>query len=412
MDPLPDLPPQSWQAARAIAATRAALPPITVPLLAAVGGVLAAPLRTAVDLPVADCAATIGWAVAGVGPWSLLTAEALADMRGLPDGCALPVSVGDALPPGTSAVLVAGSGMVEPSPGDPRVVVAHDGRPADHSGTIPSGTGITARGTDAAAGTQLLSPGRPVAGPTVGLAAAAGLDELTVIPPPTIAPLLFNLGMARRGHGRLGRPRDVHADLVAAWLEAGPARWHPPVDVTPGSRGLARLIDDLSADVIVVGGGAEPGVGADVTAVLRMLAAEPLLGDCDVWPGPLGILAVLPGDRYLIALSGSVPAAVVTLATLLDPLLAALASAPSAGAEPADVLLVPPHLPTAARAATVLLPARIVTGEFTDAAEPLAWAGPHGLAELAAADALVALPQRTVPGRRALVPSIPVPGHA
>src|SRR6476620_5185364 len=93
----------SWADAHRIARDAAwPLSPVTRPLTTASGLVLAEPLPALTDLPPFDTSAMDGWAVSGPGPW-LLAGELLAGQQPgaapLPDGRAVRIATGAALPP-------------------------------------------------------------------------------------------------------------------------------------------------------------------------------------------------------------------------------------------------------------------------------------------------------------------------
>lgn len=381
------------------------LPPLAVPLQAAVGAVLVAPITAATDIPVTDAAAEHGWAVAGLGPWTVITDTPADELQGLPDQHAVAVGIGDALPPGTSAVVEAGSGFLDTAPHRTRLQVAGpDGSPAAHPGLIAYGHGIAPQGREASAGERLLAAGPVVTPATVALAAAVGRDDLTVIPPASVAVVMPNFGLARRGSLRPGRQRDTVWELLPSWVEAGPARLIPPIAVEADARRIADAVDDATADVIVVAGGLEPGVPDVVAEAAARLGARPLIPRLAITPGAATAAYSLPDDRYLLTLPGRPAEAAVALAVVLDPLLAALSGRPSQADGTSAMLSA--EVPQSHR--TQLVPGILERSELVLRVHPRRWGGPAGMAGLAAADGLIVCEPGTA--AQTFVPMLPLPG--
>lgn len=381
------------------------LPPIAVPLQAAVGAVLVAPITAPTDIPVTDAAVDHGWAVAGQGPWSVIGDIAAKDLARLPDGHAVEVAIGQPLPAGAAAVVVRSEGVVDIGRHGPRLQIAGpDGEPAAHPGLIRFGSGVADQGRQARAGQRLLSAGPVVTPATVALAAAVGRDDLTVIPPPTVSVILPQHGLARRGPLRPGRQRDAVAELLPTWIEAGPARLLPPVTVPAEPAAIARAIEDAASDVIVVAGGIDPGIPAAVSDAAALLTTEPFITGLVVQPGAGTTVAILDGDRTLLLLQGRPTAAAVGLAVVLDPLLAALSGRPS-HADGVEALL---SGRVAADSSTWVIPGILERSELALRVHPQRWSGPSGMQGLAAADGLIVVEPGVHTG--ALVPMLPLPG--
>jgi molybdopterin molybdotransferase len=381
------------------------LPPIAVPLQAAVGAVLVAPITAATDIPITDAAVDHGWAVAGQGPWSVIGDISAKDLARLPDGHAVAVAIGEPLPAGTAAVVARGGGVIDTGRHGQRLQIADpDGEPAAHPGLIRFGRGIADQGREAKAGQRLLAAGPVVTPATVALAAAVGRDDLTVIPPPTVSVILPQYGLARRGPLRPGRQRDAVAELLPTWIEAGPARLLPPVTVPAEPAAIERAIGDAASDVVVVAGGTDPGIPAEVAEAAARVATEPFIGGLAVRPGTGTAVHTLDGDRSLLLLPGRPAAAAVGLAIVLDPLLAALSGRPS-HADGVEALL---SGPATTDGTTMVIPGILERSELALRVHAQRWGGPSGLQGLAAADGLVVVEPGVHSG--ALVPLLPLPG--
>lgn len=392
----------TWEAARELLAAIPPLRPISVPLSSAVGAVLVNPILATTDLPVRDAATDHGWAVAGIGPWTIIAEEDLATRRGLPDGHAVAVAIGAPLPPGCTAVVPRDLGIADLAHRRARLqVTGPDGYPAASPGQIPYGSGIVPRAAQATAGTELLAGGAIVTPGTVALAAAAGNDDLTVIPPPSVAVVLPKYGLARRGPARPGRQRDVVADLLPTWVEAGPARLLPAYETTLTE--LAAMVDDISADIVIVSGGIEPGVPVEVRQAAEELAQQTLVAGLDLLPGSETAVYRLAGERFLITLPGRPAAAAAGLALVLEPLLDALAGHETL--PPTEALVTAPM--TARQ--TELVPCVIAATELALRAHPQRWHGVAGIQSLATADGLLVVSPGHHPAGT-MLPVLPMPG--
>ncbi len=104
----------SWPQARAAAHAAAPLPVSEVPLAAAIGTTLAAPLVALHPMPPFDTSMMDGWAVSGHGPWRLV-GEVLAGSVAprLTAGQAVVIATGAGVPEGADAVLRSEHGTEE-----------------------------------------------------------------------------------------------------------------------------------------------------------------------------------------------------------------------------------------------------------------------------------------------------------
>lgn len=374
-----------WAEARRVAA-RAGRPlePETVPLPDAVGRALAAPLTARADLPAFDTSAMDGWAVAGPGPWRL-TGGLLAGQHPEPlaDGDAVGIATGAQLPPGATAVL-------RREYGEARAGRLHDRGPEP----LEPGRDIRPRGQECRTGDVLLAPGTPVTPAVLGLAAAAGHDELTVRRRPRVDLLVLGDELLDAGPPRDGRIRDALGPLLPPWLRA----------LGAGVTGARRVRDDFgllrdalrlsTADVVVTTGGTAAGPVDFLHAALEQAGATLLVDGVRVRPGHPMLLAELRpagtgAARYLVGLPGNPLAAVSGVLTLAAPLLGALAGRAPAGSRTASAAV-----PFAGHpAGTRLVPVRLTP----HGAEPLPYDGPAMLRGLATADALGVVPPPGVP---------------
>ena len=418
--------PLSWAQARRRAerAGGAPLPAVRLALADALGGVLAVPLEALTDLPAFDTSAMDGWAVAGPGPWLLGTrrtnattaATAATEQTGpalagqvlagqcaperLADGTAVRIATGAQLPPGATAVLRREDGRVDRDRNGGELL--HD----DGTSPLDLGRDIRPRGQECHSGEPLLPPGTLVTPAVLGLAAAAGCDQLSVHRRPSVELLVLGDELLDSGLPRDGRIRDALGPLLPSWLRSYGAR------VTA----VRRIGDDLGllrdallrspADVVVTTGGTAAGPVDFLHTALTEIGAKLLVDGVNVRPGHPMVLAVLPSAagqltrRHLIGLPGNPLAAVAGAVTLAEPLLRALS-----GCAPGEPYLVEAAVPLPGhhedtRLLPVALPARGVL--------PLAFDGPAMLRGLALAEGLAVVPPGGLPaGARVEVLEVP-----
>ncbi|MFH8991820.1 molybdopterin molybdotransferase MoeA [Streptomyces sp. NPDC017940] len=410
-----------WTEARAIArragvvAARAAVPPEAkaTPLPSTLGRTLATPLTALTDLPSFDTSAMDGWAVAGPGPWTLLSGtdsrttnrtdtrtDAHPDTRTanrtdprppgilagqdtpdpLGDGEAVPIATGARIPRDTTAVIRSEHGHVD------------DKNHLHARREVVPGQDIRPRGQECRAGDQLLPPGSQVTPAVLGLAAAAGYDALYVTARPRVEVLVLGDELLTSGLPQEGRIRDALGPMLPPWLRALGAEVTAVRRLGDDAEALHEALATATADVVVTTGGTASGPVDHVHPTLRRLRAELLVDGVAVRPGHPMLLARLPtmaGDsrmRHLVGLPGNPLAAVSGLLTLAEPLLRGLGGRPTAEPYTAPVRDDVPGHPHDTRLVPVAL-----RGEY---AVPLHYNGPAMLRSIAVADGLAVIPPR------------------
>jgi molybdopterin molybdotransferase len=222
-----------------------------------------------------------------------------------------------------------------------------------------AGRHLRRAGEDVPAGAEVLPAGTAVTATVAGLAAAVGLDVLTVRRRPRVAALLTGAELVHAGASRDGRVRDAVGPALPGWVAALGGEPLPVASVPEAGPGaLVAAIRDAPADVVVTSGGAGGGPVDQVAPALRELGATVLVDGVDCRPGRPQRLALLPDGRPLVALPGSPYAGLVAALTLLAPLLAARAGRPLR------------TLPTAS-----LRRPPAGTGRVTTRVVPVRWAG-------------------------------------
>lgn len=385
----------TWSQAYRIAASVPALPVAPARVQEAAGALLARPLAALTDLPPFDLAAMDGYAVAGGGPWRLVTADLLQP------GEASAISTGAALPQGSHAVLRRENAEVHDSPAG-TVLYAVDpltGLAADDI-SLGAGTDVRPQGEECRCGDHLLDAGRLLTAAALGLAAAAGYDELDIVPPPAVSLLVTGDELLDRGLPRAGRVRDALGPLVPAWVAACGARALPPIRVPDTRAALLTEIEDAAGDLIITTGSTADGERDHLRDVLLDLQAHWLVDGVAVRPGHPMVLARLLDGRYVVGLPGNPLAAVAGLATLAVPVIAALR-----GVEPeAPVHAVLTEAVRSHPEDTRLVPVLLGAHEGGPSARPLRYDGPAMLRSMANADGLAVIG----PGGGALGSTCPV----
>ncbi|QRX93175.1 molybdopterin molybdotransferase MoeA [Streptomyces noursei] len=385
-----------WRTARDIAEHAVHEPPGpgTAALADALGRTLAAPLTALTDLPSFDTSAMDGWAVSGPGPWRL---DHAADDTGtdpdtgilaghattaaLPDGHALPIATGARIPAGATAVLRSEHGEVLELP---------DGRARLYAPRpVPPGQDIRPRGQECRCGDHLLPAGTLVTPAILGLAAAAGYDELSVHPRPRVEVLVLGDELLSSGLPEGGRIRDALGPMLVPWLHALGAEAAPLRHLGDDADALHDALAGSTADVVLTTGGTASGPVDHVHPTLRRLGAELLVDGVAVRPGHPMLLARLAPRRHLVGLPGNPLAAVSGLLTLAEPLLRTLAARHPAA---------PYRVPLAAAVYGHPHDTRLVPVAYRDddrhglVAAPLHFHGPAMLRGIAAADAMAVVP--------------------
>ncbi|MCX4982018.1 molybdopterin molybdotransferase MoeA [Streptomyces sp. NBC_00572] len=404
-------------AVRAGASARAGRAPLGVPLGQALGQVLAEPLLALTDLPPFDTSAMDGWAVAGPGPWTVRAEGAVlagqASGAATADGEAVRIATGARVPSGTTAVLRtehsrtehSGTGRTRTEPSGTEHA-APEGALLHALREVVPGQDIRPRGQECRSGDELLPAGTVVTPAVLGLAAAAGYDELRVAPRPRVEILVLGDELLTAGLPHDGLIRDALGPMLGPWLTALGADVLAIRRIGDEAEELYAAVTGSTADLVLTTGGTAAGPVDHVHGVLAKAGATLLVDGVKVRPGHPMLLARLcaeptpaeptraepthaeptrPGHvRHLVGLPGNPLAAVSGLLTLAEPFLRALADQGQGD---------PPRVPVQDEVHghphdTRLVPVVRRAGR----AVPLRYNGPAMLRGIATADGLAVVP--------------------
>lgn len=315
-----------WARAREIAyetGRAAARPPVTLPLAECDGTTLAADLSPVTDLPAFPTSTVDGYAVRGPAPWRVIGRVLAGDVAAPleEDGTGVEIATGAMVPAGADAVL-----RIEESTRDDDGRVSGQPRP-EHEWREP--------GDEAHEGDILLPLGTPVTPVVLGLAAASGLDSLTVRPRPVAQLLIFGDELLTSGPPGAGRVRDSLGPQVPAWLTrlgatmSSPAVVGPIEDTLDAHVAAIRSALGSGVDLIVTTGGTMHGPVDHLHAALAALGATYVVNTVEVRPGFPMLLATLDnphgGTTLFAGLPGNPQSAIVALVSLVAPALTGFA---------------------------------------------------------------------------------------
>lgn len=388
----PQLARPDWHSARHEAFLAGTpLPAVEVPLVAAVGTTSASDVVARCEVPHYASSAMDGWAVAGRGPWRLVSAE------NLTNGEARAIVTGGLVPGGTGGILRSEHGTVTEVDGGAvldRNAAARSDEPSDREHVRPAGEEVTRGETVIRAGT-VLNPAH------IAVAAVCGYDELPVLPKPRVALVLTGDEVIDRGIPTPGHVRDSFGPQLPAFVAMLGGHVTSSRRLPDDLAMLIAEIDELSdAEVIITTGGTGSSTVDHLRTALHQLGARLVVDGVAMRPGGPSLLAELPDGRFLVGLPGNPLAAMMGMFTLARPLIASLAGAsePSLGSVFAEREL------TGRAGVSTLLPYHLQNG----AVEQSVWSGSGMLRGLAEADGvLIVAPTGVQPGEA--VQTIPLP---
>jgi molybdopterin molybdotransferase len=364
--------------------------PIELGLLEAEGGILAEDVIATHSLPSFDNSAMDGYAVRAADvedadaehPVTLpIVGQVAAGDTGayaVTAGAAVRITTGAQLPAGADAVV-----PVEWTDGGTLKVEVRQPAAAGHA--------VRAMGDDVQAGDQVLAEGASIGPVQLGLLAAAGRSSVLVRPRPRVAVLSTGNELAEPGTpvvpGRIWESNSFM--LAAAARQAGSIAFrHSAVRDDP--RELMAAIEDqlMRADVLVTSGGVSMGGEHDVVKDTLSRLGSVDFAKVAMQPGmPQGFGVVGDDQTPIFTLPGNPVSAFVSFQLFVRPALRALQGMDPERLPAVRAMLTGPLRSPAGRRtfARAHLERAVVT--------PLSGQGSHRLASLAAANALIIVPE-------------------
>jgi molybdopterin molybdotransferase len=381
---------------------RAAERPVQhVPLLAAMGRVLAEPVRADRDQPPFPRSTRDGFACRAAdlaaGPLrisGLLRAGEPWTGGTVPAGEAIEIMTGAPVPPGADCVVMVEH--VEASGGFVRLAAPRASTPGDN--VVPAGA-------EAHSGEVLVPAGRRMGVPQLAAAAACGGASLLVFARPRVA--ILATGDELVDVARTPLPHQIRNSnsysLAAQTLAAGGAPKIFPVVPDDLDATQQALAEASSMDLILLAGGVSMGKFDFVEQALLARGAEFFFTGARIQPGKPVVFGRLP-EAYFFGLPGNPVSTMVTFALFTAPLLRALGGEFEIGPRFATARLeqevrVKPGL-------TRFLPGRLESDESGARVRPVSWRGSGDLAAAAQANGFVVVPETTeriAPGETASV---------
>lgn len=362
------------------------LEPVDVPLLDAVGAVLAETVASDIDLPPFDKSAMDGYAVRAADvarvPVELTVAEEL------PAG----VAPNRALEPGTCAKIMTGA----PVPAGADAVVRVEDTDAARGSRVRilkidlERRNICVRGEDVREGEPVLDAGHVVGPEEVGLLASVGRQCVRVFRRPRVAVLATGNELvdvsAIPGPGQI---RNANSwSLVACCRRAGVGVDDLGVARDDASDLRAKITTGLERDILLVSGGVSMGEWDLVPGVLEACGVTTHFGSVRMKPGKPTVFATR-GDRAVFGLPGNPVSTLVAFRLFVWPCLRKMMGHPDPAPAPIMGRLA---APTTARGNRIAyMPARIRSGEDGPTAEPIETRGSADLVGFCRADALLIL---------------------
>lgn len=382
-----------------IAARARPLAAEAVPLDAAAGRVLAAPVVSAIDIPGFDRSAMDGYALRSADtsrPTPLrLVGEVAAGAAGdvaVGPGEAARIFTGGALPSGADAVVM-----------QERVTLSDNGG-IEVGEPVASALNVRFRGEDVAAGSELLAAGTRLGPHSLTAVASAGAGELSVFQRPKVAILTTGDELVPAGQplapGQIYESnavtlRALVARAGAVVVDLGTA----PDDAAEIEARVRRGLEE--ADVLLVAGGVSVGAHDHVKGALDRAGVEELFWRVRVKPGKPLFCGTTSEGRWAFGLPGNPLSGVVGFLVFVEPLLRRMAGEADAVEARSVVRTTAEIAPEDGR--TTYLTATLAPGDDgIPLATPTEQQGSAMTLALARADAFIVAPYST--------PSVPAGG--
>ena len=367
------------------------LPAEAVPLVEALGRVLADDVASADDVPPFDNSAMDGYALrardsAAAAPAAPVGLRLVGESRaGAP--AEAPVGDGEAALISTGAVVPAGADAVVPLED-----VSEEGGEVKLTAPIEQGAEIRRAGEDIRAGETVVTAGTVLGPAEVGVLASVGAAEVRCARRPRVAVVTTGDELTPPGEPLSpGGIRNSNAFAVPAQARAGgcdvvmveTAGDEPAATAAVIGRGLA-------ADVLVICGGVSVGRHDHVKAALAELDVEQRFWGIALRPGrPTWFGAGRDGTPLVFGLPGNPVSAMVTFRLLVIPAVAVMTGRPAPG-ETLRAVLDEPYAKTPGRLHAVRC--SMILADDGWHARPTGPQGSHVLTSMLGADGLAMIP--------------------
>jgi molybdopterin molybdotransferase len=296
------------------------LPAERVDILAALGRVLAEPIRSTRRIPPWPNSSMDGYAVRAEDARPAATLRVVDRViagslpsRAVAAGEAVRIFTGAPMPPGADAVI------------PQEDVDARDGIIALRANVEP-GAYVRPAGEDVREGDLVLEPGRPIGPAEIGLLATLGRTQVTVGRQPRVAVLSTGNELADLGVEPTPAqiPNSNTYSLMAQIVEAGGV----PINLGVAPDRLEAIAERVArgaeADVLVTSAGVSVGELDLVREALVGAGAELHLWKVDMRPGKPITFGTLKGGRPVFGLPGNPVSAMVTFELFVRPMLLAM----------------------------------------------------------------------------------------
>jgi len=287
----------------------------TVAVRDAVGHTLACDVTAAEPVPSADVAAMDGICVRADrldarGPAIRVAGEIPAgQVAALPEGCAIGISTGAALPPGADTVIRR----------ERFEWIGEHHREARVTSAVPRGSDVRRAGEDFQVGQGVLAAGRRIDARALGALIAAGVRVVETRRPPRVA--VLTTGDEVRGDvGSLGpgEVRDVSLPALGELASGLGASWVYGAHVRDRPRELADQLARAcaAADLVVVAGGLGPGPHDHSARAWRTACVQTVFERVRVRPGRPTRCGVSAAGTAILGVPGNPGAAFVMMLVL------------------------------------------------------------------------------------------------
>jgi molybdopterin molybdotransferase len=306
-------------------------------------------------------------------------------MQALSPGACVQIMTGAAVPSGADAVVMIEFTKLE-SPDSPaigsQVLFERDTR---------AGQNVVPRGSEAAGGQEILSPGTRLGYAELALAAQVGAVELKCAKKPRVA--ILSTGDEVVAVEQTPGPFAIRNSNSVSLAAQGRLAGGEPVLLGNAADNIEvlreKIRSGLREDVLVLSGGVSMGKYDFVEAVLKELGAEFYFDSVAIRPGKPAVFGRC-GDTFVFGLPGNPVSTMVTFELFVVPALDLLS-----GAEARALPLVQAQLGEALNEKPGLahfLPARVEWAGTTPVVKALKWQGSGDVAAVANANCFLVVP--------------------